>query len=108
MSVDIKASLCGRGRIHLMAGRIPAGASRSAVSREMEEVFVQNLRYAAEILSKVSDVIQSRRFHANILLSFSQRSPSSSNVCSVVQLHINLHNHVCTNKKIYLIQPKEK
>ncbi|XP_015251620.1 PREDICTED: putative hydroxypyruvate isomerase [Cyprinodon variegatus] len=39
-------------RIHLMAGRIPAGASRSAVCREMEEVFVQNLRYAAEILSK--------------------------------------------------------
>ncbi|MED6253357.1 hypothetical protein ATANTOWER_027452, partial [Ataeniobius toweri] len=40
-------------RIHLMAGRIPVDAHRATVSREMEDVFVQNLSYAADILSKV-------------------------------------------------------
>ncbi|XP_047231717.1 putative hydroxypyruvate isomerase isoform X1 [Girardinichthys multiradiatus] len=39
-------------RIHLMAGRIPVDAHRATVSREMEDVFVQNLSYAADILSK--------------------------------------------------------
>ncbi|XP_075997683.1 putative hydroxypyruvate isomerase [Genypterus blacodes] len=38
--------------IHLMAGRIPVGSDRSSVAKEMEAVFVQNLTYAAEILSK--------------------------------------------------------
>ncbi|XP_051929837.1 putative hydroxypyruvate isomerase [Hippocampus zosterae] len=40
-------------RIHLMAGRIPAGADGGkAVIQEMEEVFVRNLNYAAKMLSK--------------------------------------------------------
>ncbi|KAM4575317.1 putative hydroxypyruvate isomerase [Fundulus diaphanus] len=39
-------------RIHLMAGRIPVGSHRATVAREMEDVFVQNLSYAADILSK--------------------------------------------------------
>uniref|UniRef100_A0A3P9H250 Putative hydroxypyruvate isomerase n=1 Tax=Oryzias latipes TaxID=8090 RepID=A0A3P9H250_ORYLA len=39
-------------RIHLMAGRIPAGSSRASAAREMEAVFIQNLRYAADVLQK--------------------------------------------------------
>ncbi|XP_062252256.1 putative hydroxypyruvate isomerase isoform X2 [Platichthys flesus] len=39
-------------RIHLMAGRIPVGSQRKAVVKEMEAIFVQNLTYAADILSK--------------------------------------------------------
>lgn len=39
-------------RIHLMAGRIPSGANRALVAREMEDVFVQNLNYAADLLFK--------------------------------------------------------
>uniref|UniRef100_A0A3Q3WRF5 Putative hydroxypyruvate isomerase n=1 Tax=Mola mola TaxID=94237 RepID=A0A3Q3WRF5_MOLML len=39
-------------RIHLMAGRVPLGSHRTAVDKEMEAVFVQNLKYAADILSK--------------------------------------------------------
>ncbi|XP_034002277.1 putative hydroxypyruvate isomerase [Trematomus bernacchii] len=39
-------------RIHLMAGRVPMGSQRKAVAKEMEAVFVQNLKYAADILSK--------------------------------------------------------
>ncbi|XP_051752397.1 putative hydroxypyruvate isomerase [Ctenopharyngodon idella] len=39
-------------RIHLMAGRVPAGADRSAVAMEMEDTFVQNLKHAAGVLSK--------------------------------------------------------
>ncbi|XP_034439969.1 putative hydroxypyruvate isomerase isoform X1 [Hippoglossus hippoglossus] len=39
-------------RIHLMAGRIPVGSHRKAVVKEMEAIFVQNLTYAADILSK--------------------------------------------------------
>ncbi|XP_067314980.1 putative hydroxypyruvate isomerase isoform X2 [Pseudorasbora parva] len=39
-------------RIHLMAGRVPAGAERSAVAMEMEDTFVQNLKHAAGVLSK--------------------------------------------------------
>lgn len=36
-----------------MAGRIPVDAHRAAVAREMEDVFVQNLNYAADVLAKV-------------------------------------------------------
>lgn len=36
-----------------MAGRIPVGSHRAAVAKEMEAIFVQNLIYAADILSKV-------------------------------------------------------
>ncbi|XP_028300167.1 putative hydroxypyruvate isomerase isoform X3 [Gouania willdenowi] len=39
-------------RIHLMAGRFPEGADRTVAAKEMEAVFVQNLKYAADILSK--------------------------------------------------------
>ncbi|XP_028855832.1 putative hydroxypyruvate isomerase isoform X2 [Denticeps clupeoides] len=39
-------------RIHLMAGRIPVGADYAAVAMEMEATFVQNLKHAANVLSK--------------------------------------------------------
>lgn len=39
-------------RIHLMAGRIPVGSNRAVVAKEMEAIFVQNLNYAADLLSK--------------------------------------------------------
>lgn len=44
-------------RIHLMAGRVPVDSDRATVAKEMEAVFVQNLKYAADILSKVSDLL---------------------------------------------------
>uniref|UniRef100_A0A8B9LHT0 Putative hydroxypyruvate isomerase n=1 Tax=Astyanax mexicanus TaxID=7994 RepID=A0A8B9LHT0_ASTMX len=40
-------------RIHLMAGRVPTGTARPAIAVEMEATFVQNLKYAADILAKV-------------------------------------------------------
>lgn len=43
-----------------MAGRVPAGSSRAAVATEMEAIFVQNLIYAADVLSKVSDLLSIR------------------------------------------------
>lgn len=46
------ARALGCKRIHLMAGRVPAGSQRAAVVKEMEATFVQNLSYAADILSK--------------------------------------------------------
>lgn len=39
-------------RIHLMAGRLPEDSHRTAVAKEMEAVFVQNLSYAADVLAK--------------------------------------------------------
>lgn len=42
-------------RIHLMAGRVPVGSLRAAVAQQMEDTFIQNLRYAADVLSKVAD-----------------------------------------------------
>ncbi|KAJ7332848.1 hypothetical protein JRQ81_015028 [Phrynocephalus forsythii] len=39
-------------RIHIMAGRMPFGAEREAVSAEMEATFVENLKYAADILAQ--------------------------------------------------------
>lgn len=41
-----------------MAGRVPAGADRSAVAMEMEDTFVQNLKHAAGVLSKVTPHLQ--------------------------------------------------
>ncbi|XP_061307493.1 putative hydroxypyruvate isomerase isoform X2 [Pezoporus flaviventris] len=38
--------------IHLMAGRVPQGADRAAVAVEMETTFVENLRYAADLLAQ--------------------------------------------------------
>ncbi|KAF0042452.1 hypothetical protein F2P81_005984 [Scophthalmus maximus] len=46
-------------RIHLMAGRVPVGSHRTAVAKEMEAIFVQNLTYAADILSKKEQVLES-------------------------------------------------
>lgn len=40
-----------------MAGRVPVDSDRDTVAKEMEAVFVQNLKYAADILSKVSDLL---------------------------------------------------
>lgn len=40
-------------RIHLMAGRVPLGADRAAVSGEMDTVFLENLRHAAGVLAQV-------------------------------------------------------
>ncbi|KAG9341536.1 hypothetical protein JZ751_019041 [Albula glossodonta] len=40
------------GRIHLMAGRVPVGVDRTTVAMEMEATFVENLKHAADILSK--------------------------------------------------------
>ncbi|XP_068599437.1 putative hydroxypyruvate isomerase isoform X2 [Brachionichthys hirsutus] len=42
----------GCKRIHLMAGRVPVGSHRREVAQEMEDVFVQNLKYAADVLLK--------------------------------------------------------
>ncbi|KAK3557339.1 hypothetical protein QTP70_026581 [Hemibagrus guttatus] len=39
-------------RIHVMAGRVPLGAKLSEVGVEMETTFVQNLKHAADVLSK--------------------------------------------------------
>lgn len=42
-------------RIHVMAGRVPVGSPRAAVAQQMEDTFIQNLRYVADVLSKVDD-----------------------------------------------------
>ncbi|XP_060087630.1 putative hydroxypyruvate isomerase [Heteronotia binoei] len=39
-------------RIHLLAGRLPVGAEREAVAAEMEDTFIENLKYAADILAQ--------------------------------------------------------
>ncbi|NXK97706.1 HYI isomerase, partial [Formicarius rufipectus] len=39
-------------RIHVMAGRVPLGADRAAVAGEMETTFIENLRYAADLLAQ--------------------------------------------------------
>ncbi|XP_036378250.1 putative hydroxypyruvate isomerase isoform X2 [Megalops cyprinoides] len=38
--------------IHLMAGRVPVGVDRATVAMEMEATFVENLKHAADVLSK--------------------------------------------------------
>ncbi|XP_069795099.1 putative hydroxypyruvate isomerase [Narcine bancroftii] len=38
-------------RIHLMAGRFPMGLDRATVAMAMEATFIENLKYAADILS---------------------------------------------------------
>ncbi|XP_074090028.1 putative hydroxypyruvate isomerase [Macrotis lagotis] len=42
----------GCPRVHLMAGRVPRGAERAALLRDMEAVFVENLRHAADVLAR--------------------------------------------------------
>ncbi|NXK02980.1 HYI isomerase, partial [Herpetotheres cachinnans] len=43
-------------RIHLMAGRVPLGTDRAAVAGKMETTFIENLRYAADLLAQ-EDII---------------------------------------------------
>uniref|UniRef100_A0A8C3R5H8 Putative hydroxypyruvate isomerase n=1 Tax=Cyanoderma ruficeps TaxID=181631 RepID=A0A8C3R5H8_9PASS len=46
------ARAVGCPRIHVMAGRVPLGTERAAVAGEMETTFIENLRYAADLLSQ--------------------------------------------------------
>ncbi|XP_023663153.1 putative hydroxypyruvate isomerase [Paramormyrops kingsleyae] len=39
-------------RIHLMAGRVPPGMDRACIAMEMEATFIDNLKFAADVLSK--------------------------------------------------------
>ncbi|XP_029474644.1 putative hydroxypyruvate isomerase isoform X2 [Rhinatrema bivittatum] len=39
-------------RIHIMAGRVPAGADRKSLAAEMEMTFVENLKFAASVLQQ--------------------------------------------------------
>uniref|UniRef100_A0A663MDG5 Hydroxypyruvate isomerase (putative) n=1 Tax=Athene cunicularia TaxID=194338 RepID=A0A663MDG5_ATHCN len=40
------------GLIHLMAGRVPPGTDRATVAGEMETTFIENLRYASDLLAQ--------------------------------------------------------
>lgn len=55
-----------------MAGRVPVGSHRTAVAKEMEAIFVQNLTYAADILSKVGPTYQQHQQNA-VKLDFCSR-----------------------------------
>ncbi|XP_041064472.1 putative hydroxypyruvate isomerase [Carcharodon carcharias] len=46
------AKTVGCKQIHLMAGRVPVGLDRASVTKAMEATFIENLKYAADILSK--------------------------------------------------------
>ncbi|XP_063795401.1 putative hydroxypyruvate isomerase [Pseudophryne corroboree] len=46
----------GCKRIHIMAGRVPAGHERGSIEKEMEETFIENLRYAADVLDQAGMV----------------------------------------------------
>lgn len=46
-----------------MAGRVPMGLSRTAVSKDMEAIFVQNLTYAADLLSKVEALLVKQKLN---------------------------------------------
>ncbi|XP_075037804.1 putative hydroxypyruvate isomerase [Mixophyes fleayi] len=46
----------GCKRIHIMAGRVPAGRERGSIEKEMEETFVENLKYAADVLNQAGMV----------------------------------------------------
>uniref|UniRef100_A0A8C8B7B0 Hydroxypyruvate isomerase (putative) n=1 Tax=Otus sunia TaxID=257818 RepID=A0A8C8B7B0_9STRI len=46
------ARAVGCPRIHLMAGRVPPGTDRAAVAGEMETTFIENLKYAADLLAQ--------------------------------------------------------
>ncbi|KAM4642263.1 putative hydroxypyruvate isomerase isoform 2-T3 [Discoglossus pictus] len=46
----------GCDRIHIMAGRVPQGVEKQSVAQEMEETFIENLRYAADVLSQADMV----------------------------------------------------
>ncbi|XP_043554861.1 putative hydroxypyruvate isomerase isoform X2 [Chiloscyllium plagiosum] len=46
------AKTVGCKQIHLMAGRVPVDLDRTSVAKAMETTFIENLKYAADILSK--------------------------------------------------------
>ncbi|XP_075472189.1 putative hydroxypyruvate isomerase isoform X1 [Ascaphus truei] len=50
------ASHLGCNSIHIMAGRVPLGLERQGIAKEMEETFIENLMYAAEVLSQAGMV----------------------------------------------------
>ncbi|KAM8930111.1 putative hydroxypyruvate isomerase [Pelodytes ibericus] len=50
------ASDLGCQRIHIMSGRVPAGMDRPHVERDMEETFIENLKYAADVLGQAGMV----------------------------------------------------
>nr|Q6NUD4.2 RecName: Full=Putative hydroxypyruvate isomerase [Xenopus laevis] len=50
------ASDLGCDRIHIMAGRVPLGLERQFIEKEMEETFIENLQYAADILGQAGMV----------------------------------------------------
>lgn len=62
-------------RIHLMAGRFPTGAKRDAVSIEMEATFIENLKYAADILEQVWTECKWENYQIAMLLPERERIP---------------------------------
>lgn len=48
-----------------MAGRFPVGSKLPQVAAQMEAVFVHNLKYAADVFSKVGDFDWIWTFHTN-------------------------------------------
>ncbi|KAM4720925.1 putative hydroxypyruvate isomerase [Rhinophrynus dorsalis] len=50
------ASDLGCQRIHIMAGRVPLGLERQSVEKEMEQTFIENLKYAADVLCQAGMV----------------------------------------------------
>lgn len=76
-SIQATASFpCLITRIHLMAGRVPLGSQRPAVAKEMEAIFVRNLNYAADILSKVGDLFFPIRQEHQLSAGASCKNPS--------------------------------
>ncbi|XP_026179181.1 putative hydroxypyruvate isomerase isoform X5 [Mastacembelus armatus] len=97
-------------RIHLMAGRVPEGSQRTTVAKEMEAVFVQNLKYAADKLSKegitgLIEPINSRitdptyfldsphHGHVQIAQVPGRNEPDSAGELNYSYLFITLENH---------------
>uniref|UniRef100_A0A8B9LKL2 Putative hydroxypyruvate isomerase n=1 Tax=Astyanax mexicanus TaxID=7994 RepID=A0A8B9LKL2_ASTMX len=64
-------------RIHLMAGRVPTGTARPAIAVEMEATFVQNLKYAADILAKVIQNLTLQSFKSHEAVEVAECAPDS-------------------------------
>ncbi|XP_030289595.1 putative hydroxypyruvate isomerase [Sparus aurata] len=90
------ARALGCKRIHLMAGRVPLGSNRQAVVEEMEAVFVQNLNYAADILSKVGDLLRPtcEAQYAKILKAIQMKNSS----CLSLSGHVQIAQVPCRNE----------
>lgn len=92
-----------------MAGRVPAGADRSAVAMEMEDTFVQNLKHAAGVLSKVTPHLQhhnpslgpkwiSFSCKVDYIFKFASRLNGSIKVSPITKILSSLtHPHVTPN-----------